>query len=734
MAWFGGADPVAELDAKIEEATSEAIPNGELDVATALEITDEIRSKKVQPKQAMRCLKKRLTKVYMNPNLLSSTLKLCDMCVKNGGSHFLVELNSKEFMAYLVDVIFKVHYDTKNYKVYTNEAKLKAGEQILILIQEWAAYFNSSGKDSFLDRVLSTLKSQGYEFPPLDPLISSVASNFVDSEAPPDWIDGKECMICYNSFSVMNRQHHCRACGGVFCQNHSSNSIPLVSLGILLPVRVCDDCYQIHKNGPSTKTKNAPTEPTKATKHSRRNDDEEDDELKRAIELSLKETLFQASYVPPPETLSVAPPSATNDSDLDDDIKAAIKASLEDQKELGLRAQIVPPVVDTEELELDFYSNLIPFDANAYSQQPLPTDTRLEFGIPSFQSQPVDNYQRPSIQEPETVKPRQELLTEQDEENVNLFVQLMHGIKNDRFKQANILNDQDLNDLHGKVVRLKPKLNRALRDAIEKYEVFLEMNNKINSITRLYDQYLENMLSTAYNKHSIYQTNDYYNGPYPASQDNILSQPQNSSLPDVGLNPNHARQQSYFDNQPTGSQKPYWNLPEQYGQYLPNQTKSYGQVDEPKLKPFVATGSALQTPYSVSEISPSEITSASQNRQRSDSMYPVNSGVFPVIPSPTFDKPEQKVASQFTGSYPQEPSSPPDDSDLDDAESVSSRFPPVESLYEPEVVENDAQNVQPASMRFPSLSKIELPNDIAESATSSSEPKFKAEPEPLIEL
>ncbi|KAM9894612.1 hypothetical protein OXX79_008585, partial [Metschnikowia pulcherrima] len=51
MAWFG-TDPVAELDAKIEEATSESIPNGEMDMAVAMEITDVIRSKKVPPKQA----------------------------------------------------------------------------------------------------------------------------------------------------------------------------------------------------------------------------------------------------------------------------------------------------------------------------------------------------------------------------------------------------------------------------------------------------------------------------------------------------------------------------------------------------------------------------------------------------------------------------------------------------------------------------------------------------------
>ena len=54
MSWFGRATsdaPVAtisqvELDNKIVEATSESIPNGEIDLSIAFEITDLIRSKK----------------------------------------------------------------------------------------------------------------------------------------------------------------------------------------------------------------------------------------------------------------------------------------------------------------------------------------------------------------------------------------------------------------------------------------------------------------------------------------------------------------------------------------------------------------------------------------------------------------------------------------------------------------------------------------------------------------
>lgn len=760
MSWFGSSDPVADLDAKIEEATSESIPNGELDVAIALEITDEIRSKKVQPKQAMRCLKKRLTKIYTNPNLLASTLKLCDMCVKNGGSHFLVEINSKEFIDYLVEVIFKVHYDTKNYRVYSHTAKMKAGEQILTLVQEWAAYFEKSGKASYLDRVLTNLRTQGYEFPPLDPLISSVAANFVDSQAPPDWIDGKECMICYTPFSVMNRKHHCRACGGVFCQTHSANNIPLVSLGILLPVRVCDDCNQIHKGSGSKQPSHPRSRAALPNTHPGTGGEDDDDELKRAIELSLQESLVPQSFARP----AVPPPvvqSSNGDEDLDEDLKAAIKASLEDYQDADSSPFKDPPEAAEASREPipNLYLNLMPFDANAYSN----SQDQPSYNSSTYDRQPSQSNEYNAAQfSPHTQQsitrqvapPKPEKLTEQDEENINLFVQLMNGIKNDRFKQANILNDQNLNDLHGKVVRLKPKLNRSLRDSIDKYEYFLEMNNKISTITRLYDQFLENMLNNAYSRHSIAQPSNYYS-PYPPTSDPELQQPEHTG----GMNRDYRRenqyQSTYFQSpQETGQQTQHWNqqhlqrqqLHQDSSERFVGQQELYpngsGQFIEQNSEESVPNGKPLPSiekhntaPYSVSELNPSDIKIADSGRQRSDSMYPVNSEMYPKLPSPTYGLPESNnIPTNYTGSYPQEPSSPPDeDSDVDETESVSSRFPPLENQYEADEPTEPAAR-EHASMRFPSLNRIEQVQSATETSGVPLAPKQRAEPEPLIEL
>jgi alpha-tubulin suppressor-like RCC1 family protein len=60
------------------------------------------------------------------------------------------------------------------------------------------------------------------------------------------WIHDEEatnCMNCKNSFTMINRRHHCRHCGGVYCAKCSSKKIPLLKFGLAEPQRVCDKCY-----------------------------------------------------------------------------------------------------------------------------------------------------------------------------------------------------------------------------------------------------------------------------------------------------------------------------------------------------------------------------------------------------------------------------------------------------------------------------------------------------------
>eukprot|EP00980_Cylindrotheca_fusiformis_P004079 scaffold880_cov132-Cylindrotheca_fusiformis.AAC.75 len=75
-------------------------------------------------------------------------------------------------------------------------------------------------------------------------------------ERPPRWTAFDEddtCSCCASRFtwaSTSNSEaqeardkHNCRSCGGLVCDPCSRNRVPIPSIGITVPVRVCDRCY-----------------------------------------------------------------------------------------------------------------------------------------------------------------------------------------------------------------------------------------------------------------------------------------------------------------------------------------------------------------------------------------------------------------------------------------------------------------------------------------------------------
>ncbi|XP_043192003.1 protein RUFY3-like [Amphibalanus amphitrite] len=51
----------------------------------------------------------------------------------------------------------------------------------------------------------------------------------------------QHCKGCKNEFTISRRKHHCRNCGGVFCNPCSDNTMALAASA--KPVRVCDACH-----------------------------------------------------------------------------------------------------------------------------------------------------------------------------------------------------------------------------------------------------------------------------------------------------------------------------------------------------------------------------------------------------------------------------------------------------------------------------------------------------------
>jgi len=51
------------------------------------------------------------------------------------------------------------------------------------------------------------------------------------------------CKFCTKDFNLARRKHHCRNCGGIFCDDCSDNKMKLPSSA--KSVRVCDTCYTL---------------------------------------------------------------------------------------------------------------------------------------------------------------------------------------------------------------------------------------------------------------------------------------------------------------------------------------------------------------------------------------------------------------------------------------------------------------------------------------------------------
>ncbi|GME71222.1 unnamed protein product [Ambrosiozyma monospora] len=256
-------------------------------------------------------------------------------------------------------------------------------------------------------------------------------------------------MLCSTLFTFINRKHHCRSCGGVFCGQHSAKRCELPELGITVPVRVCDTCYQEHKD----KKKKA-----KKDRHNSRHNrgsqsvggvgeevDDEDEALKRAIALSLADTTIPVSSPAPPPRVNGGVNPVPNDYDEDEEMKAAIAASLADfQQQQGgpvssAAASTVPVVEQEQEPEpAGLYSNLLPTTsvpstgAYDYPQGPVLhyTETLPEV---SGENKPLP-YPQPSHQQQQSQPQNQQQfdynrITGTEEQNILLFSKMLDESK-----------------------------------------------------------------------------------------------------------------------------------------------------------------------------------------------------------------------------------------------------------------------------------------------------------------
>ncbi|KAG6820229.1 hypothetical protein H0H93_003731 [Arthromyces matolae] len=447
--WLWGT---STLDDAVDKATSELLPAGSEDIALNLEICDQIRSKAVPAKDAMRALKRRLN--HKNPNVQNLALSLADICIKNGGDVFLAEIASREFMDNLVSIL-KV--PGLNHEVKQN---------ILRLIQNWCTAFEGKYHLSYVGQVYKTLGSEGFNFPPKD--LSLANSAMVDTQTAPEWIDSDVCLRCRTAFTFTNRKHHCRNCGQVFDQACSSKSMALPHFGIAQEVRVCDGCFnKLTRKGDKVRGHRPSASMHSTRHHSAR--DLADAELQRAIQLSLQEVNGNArpGYVPaqpnnwqysePPIVDRLSHPikrTTTEEEEDDPDLRAAIEASL---REANAPRPSAPVAIDSPRTE---------YSSTGYSQSYPPSVSHLPAvpSAPTYDLEPLES------------------------DVILTFSQTIEQVQAQGGRD--ISRYPAVNELYDKANGLRPKLALSLDDTDRKEQMLADMHEKLSQAVKLYDQIL----------------------------------------------------------------------------------------------------------------------------------------------------------------------------------------------------------------------------------------------------
>ncbi|KAJ7724993.1 vacuolar sorting-associated protein Vps27 [Mycena maculata] len=572
--WLWG---VSQLDEAVDKATSELLPAGAEDIALNLEICDQIRSKSVPAKDAMRALKRRLN--HKNPNVQNLALGLTDICIKNGGDLFLAEVASREFMDNLVSIlkIPVLNIDVKN--------------NILRLVQNWSIAFEGKPALSYVGQVYKTLTSEGFKFPPKDLAVANSA--MVDTQTAPDWIDSDVCLRCRTAFSFTNRKHHCRNCGQVFDQQCSSKSIPLPHFGITQDVRVCDSCYpKITKKGERSDKGHRHSTSLHGTRH-RAARELADAELQRAIQLSLQEvgaangrarpgyTPYQPEptswqYTEPPLVDRSTHPKPQASEEDDPDLRAAIEASL---RESNAPRPSAPMAIETPRTEEQgFAYNNGPGYSQSYPPGIIPPQPVAR--VPSYDLEPLES------------------------DAILTFSQTVEQVQGQGGRD--MARYPAVNELYDKANSLRPKLALSLDDTGRKEQMLSDMHDKLSQAVKLYDQLLtEQVVHPRWRSPQPVANPSYQqaNSSYSTGYNTVNGYNQWQAQPAPAEAPPQPQQQQQYAPRPESVQ-PQW-FPEQ-PQYAEPQHQQPQYVPPPPTQQYSPTPSAPPPPQFAPQAAPAQ--------------------------------------------------------------------------------------------------------------------------------
>ncbi|KAJ3120772.1 Vacuolar protein-sorting-associated protein 27, partial [Nowakowskiella sp. JEL0407] len=475
------------------KATSENLPIGHEDVSTFLEIADKIKSKELNPKQAAAFLKKRINN--SNPNVQILALKATNKDVRD-------KINS--------------------------------------LIQSWGMSFSSKPDLGYVNVVYEKMKREGMPFPPIDR--SGISSFMIETATAPEWTDSNICMRCRSEFNIVNRKHHCRNCGQAFDQNCSSKSIPLPHFGITTDVRVCDGCF--NKLTAKTSTISSPGSPTSifrpTTVHA--NSDsfvrKEDDELQRAIMLSLEES---KAYSESRKTANTYKPPEIDD---DADLKAAIEESLREAERMQSKRSNSPV---RSSGGADLFAGFA--SGNSYAN------------AVSINVAPVDPYNYTvTIDSPLDI-------SKSEKENLKLFAELVERMEGEVTTRGIgvFASNPQIPLLYGQISTVQQKLLGSLDETASKYRSVYELQDKLAQALKTYDHLLQERITGSYSR-------------FP-THGRETSQPQHNlayQIPTQPLQTNEPPKDGMYAGYNSGNSAPYSIPPHrQYANNIPSEQSLY---------------------------------------------------------------------------------------------------------------------------------------------------------------